>query len=151
MGARGPMLVQIHRCNQFLTPAIKDVLVAYLWGDEPDKIMEGEVLWLSEYRASTGEELAKALVEVDPSMVVEVDNDDGEYAGVVIHHPDLGWFDSPAVDGEPFIGRSELNKVFAEQPDDLMGWLDARLGNAWFRAIAAIPQDDSNRLTKGTA
>lgn len=142
------MLVEIHRRNPFLDPQIKDVLTSYLWQDEPDRIMAGQTVWLDEYRSSTAGELLGALVDCDPSMVVSIRFDDGDYAGITISHPDFDIYEAATVDGEPFISRDELNELMVNQPDDLQGWFDARLGNAWFTAIAVIPQDDPNRLTK---
>lgn len=141
------MQVLIHRRNLFLDPQIRDVLEAHLWEHEPNLIMDGKAVWLDEYRSSAGEDLFRALIDCDPSIVVEVYNDDGEYAGVLIHHPDLGVYDTTTLDGEPVIGRAELNEALDNQPH-LPRWIDKRIGNAWFKAIADIPQDDPNRLTK---
>jgi hypothetical protein len=141
------MLVQIHRRNLFLDPQIRDVLEAHLWEHEPGLIMEGKSVWLDEYRSSAGEDLFRTLIDCDPSIVLEIDNDDGEYAGTLVHHPDLGVYEAPTLDGEPVIGRDELNSAVSKEAD-LLGWIDRRLGNAWYKAIAAIPQDDPNRLTK---
>lgn len=148
MSARGPVLLQIHRCNQYLIPQVRDVLTMYLYDDEPQQVLDGKADWLQDYRVSTAEELVRALVEADPSMVVEVYADDGETNTLLIHEPELGWFETVTCDGEPCVTRTEINAMFTDEPDDLMGWLDRRLGNPWYRAIQAIPQDDPNRLTK---
>ncbi len=92
---------------------IKDVI-----GETPDEgeFKLGESWQVYEQSVATIGELARHLVNIDPTIIFVLHEDPCyEYSGDWIqHHPDTGLFDGNYVDGEVVVGLSQLETLFAD-------------------------------------